>query len=160
MVRYEVARNLEKPGAQQITGWIRDNEPARVRVATTEVFDEFQIVLASKPDARSNNRGELAASEVLAKELRDGVDIGMLLFEDSDVRKDNFLVRVPDNVIILSTSEYLFGLESHGLISSATEILARATPTRGAKVSERRLKATPGAEELAADFAAGIDEAR
>ena len=44
MVRYEVARNLAKPGAQQITSWIRDNEPTRVRVATTEVFDEFQIV--------------------------------------------------------------------------------------------------------------------
>jgi hypothetical protein len=36
----------------------------------------------------------------------------MLLFEDSDVRKDNFLVRVPDNVLILSTSEFLFGLEA------------------------------------------------
>jgi len=160
MVRYEVARNLQKPGAQLITSWIRDNEPTRVRVATTEVFDEFQIVLNSKPDARSNNRGELAASEVLAKELRGGVDIGMLLFEDSDVRKDNFLVRVPDNVLILSTSEFLFGLESHGLIASATEILARATPTRGAEISERRMKATPGAEELAADFAVGLDEAR
>ncbi len=57
MVRYEVARNLAKPGAQQITSWIRDNEPTRVRVATTEVFDEFQIILNSKPDARSSNRG-------------------------------------------------------------------------------------------------------
>ena len=55
MVRYEVARNLAKPGAQQITSWIRDNEPTRVRVATTEVFDEFQIVLNSKPPAIGGN---------------------------------------------------------------------------------------------------------
>jgi hypothetical protein len=160
MVRYEVARNLAKPGAQQITSWIRDNEPTRVRVATTEVFDEFQIVLNSKPDARSSNRGELAASEVLAKELRGGTDVGILLFEDSDVRKDNFLVRIPDNVLILSTSEFLYGLESHRLIASAAEVLARATPTRGAQIGERRLKATAGAEDLARDFPVALTNVR
>jgi len=124
------------------------------------VFDEFQIVLNSKPDARSNNRGELAASEVLAKELRGGTDVGILLFEDSDVRKDNFLVRIPDNVLILSTSEFLYGLESHRLIASAAEVLARATPTRGAQIGERRLKATAGAEDLAQDFPVALTKVR
>lgn len=38
--------------------------------------------------------------------LEEGIDTGLLLFEDSDVRKTNFLVRLPDNVLVLSTSTF------------------------------------------------------
>ena len=39
IVRYEVIREMMKPGAREIAEWIRKNEPDRVRIASTEVFE-------------------------------------------------------------------------------------------------------------------------
>lgn len=152
MVRYEVTRHMDKPGAQAITQWIRDNEPDRVYCPTTEEFDEFLIILAAKPNAKTKGRGEKAAAEILERELAHGLEVGILLFEDSDVRKDNFLTRVPDNVLIVSTSEYLFGLEQAHLIDSAMDIISKAIPVRGDEVQTRQLRATSGAEATAMDW--------
>ena len=152
MVRFEVTRLMDKPGAAEILDWIRDNEPGRVFCPSTEEFEEFAIVFSEKPNARTKGRGEKAAAEVLERELRHGLDVGILLFEDSDVRKDNFLTRVPDNVLIMSTSEYLFGLERAHLIESAASIIARAVPVRGSEILERYLRPMEGAEEVAENW--------
>ncbi|WP_343732388.1 hypothetical protein [Duganella sp.] len=112
----------------------------------TEEFAEFAAMLALNPALHLRNRGERAAAEVLANEL-DGMDAGLLLFEDTDIRKANFLVRVPDNVLILSTSTFLHGLQRRHLIADAEAILDRATAVRGSAVRAPGAFARAGAED-------------
>ena len=146
MVRFEVIRDLSKPGAEEVAQWIRENEGPALRVASTEVFEEYQVLAQARPATKAANRGEQAAAEVLSKELEAKDHGAVLLFEDSGIRKQNFLVRLPDEVVVTSTSEFLFGLESAGLISSALEILRRATALRGNEILQRRLGGTASAE--------------
>jgi predicted nucleic acid-binding protein len=123
MVHFEVTRYAHKPGAQIVIAWLQTNRQV-VEIATTEEFAEFSELLAINPAARTRNRGEHAAAEVLANALQEGIDVGLLLFEDSDIRKANFLVRLPDNVLILSTSTFLHGLQRRNLIQDADAVLA------------------------------------
>lgn len=146
MVRFEVIRDLSKPGAQEVADWIRAHEGGSLRVASTEVFEEFQVLLAAKPSTRAAGRGEQAAAEVLVKELADQDHGAILLFEDSDVRKQNFLVRLPDEVLVTSTSEFLFGLERLQLLTSAEEILQKATAIRGNDILKRSVGGTVSEE--------------
>ena len=142
MVRFEVIRDLSKPGAQEVADWIRLHEGADLRVASSEVFEEYQLLLAARPATKTSNRGEQAAAEVLSKELAKKDHGAILLFEDSGVRKQNFLVRLPDEVLVISTSEFLFGLEAVKLLPSAMDVLKRATTLRGNEVLERHLGGT------------------
>jgi len=142
MVRFEVIRDTSKPGAQEVADWIRAHEGVSLRVASTEVFEEFQVLLAAKPSTKTAGRGEQAAAEVLGKELANQDHGAILLFEDSNVRKQNFLVRLPDEVLVTSTSEFLFGLEELELLPSAEEILQRATAIRGNEILRRSVGGT------------------
>jgi len=146
MVRFEVIRDLSKPGAQEAADWIRSHEGMGVRVASTEVFEDFQVISATRPGAKTAGRGEQAAAEVLSKVLANENHGAILLFEDSDVRKQNFLVRLPDEVLVISTSEFLFGLEGVGLLPSAEDILHRATAIRGHEILRRTVGGTASAE--------------
>lgn len=138
MVRFEVIRDLDKPGAQQVADWIRAHESQNLRVVSTQVFEEFQVLLAARPGTKTAGRGEQAAAEFLGKELADKDHGAILIFEDSDVRKQNFLVRLPDEVLVVSTSEFLFGLESQALLPNAEEVLQRATAIRGSEILTRK----------------------
>lgn len=129
MVHFEVTRHAHKPGAQIFIAWLQANRQV-VELAATEEFAEFSELLAINPAARTRKRGEHAAAEVLANVLEDGTEAGLLLFEDSDIRKANFLVRLPNNVLILSTSTFLHGLQRRHLILDAEAILNRATAVR------------------------------
>ncbi len=148
MVRHEVIADLSKPGAQLVADWIRANSPHRLSVAPTEVFEEFMLLKSINPATKTKNRGEQAAAEVLATVL-EGQDFGaVLVFEDSAVRKTNFLLRLPDAVVVASTSEFLFGLESRGVIASAQAILDRAVDVRGNELLARYVAGSDGAEAL------------
>jgi len=130
MVRHEVIQDLTKPGAALVAEWIRKNDPHRLTVGPTEVYEEFMLLMSINPATKTKNRGEQSAAEVLGREL-DGKDFGaVLLFEDSAVRKTGFLTRLPDCVVVISTSEFLYGLESRGLIQSAQSILDHAVDIR------------------------------
>lgn len=142
MVRFEVVRDTSKPGAQEVADWIRLHEGAGVRVASTVEFEEYQVLLAANPATKTSNRGERAAAEVLSKELQNVNHGAVLLFEDSGVRKQNFLLRLPDEVLVTSTSEFLYGLESVKLLPSALAILQRATLLRGNEILQRHLGGT------------------
>lgn len=146
MVRFEVVRDIGKPGAQEVADWIRAHEGRGLRVASTEIFEEFQLLQAARPRTRTAGRGEQAAAEVLSRELADKDGGAILLFEDSDVRKPNFLIRLPDEVLVISTSEFLFGLESVNLLPSAEDVLQRATAIRGSEVAARTVAGTTSAE--------------
>lgn len=142
MVRFEVIRDITKPGAQEVADWIRANEGNGVRVASTEVFEEYQVLLAANPATKTKDRGEQAAAEVLGKELADSRHGAILLFEDSGVRKQNFLIRLPDEVLVTSTSEFLYGLEAAKLLTNASDVLKRATTLRGNGILERHIGGT------------------
>lgn len=146
MVRHEVIQDMSKPGAALVAEWIRSNTPHRLTVSPTEVFEEFMLLKSINPATKTRNRGEQAASEVLGREL-DGKDFGaVLLFEDSAVRKTNFLTRLPDCVVVASTSEFLFGLESRGLLENAQSILDQAVDVRGNEILIRYLEGTENSE--------------
>jgi hypothetical protein len=154
MVKFEVTRDISKPGSLKIHEWIRAHEPEDVFVATTEIFESFSTLLKLRPGTvrLKGLTGENAASEVLAREISKNMDAGILLFEDGDVRVDNFLFRMPDNVLIMSTSEYLYGMEKAHLIESAIDIIARAIPIRGHEIQNRFLIASKGAEEFVENY--------
>ena len=146
MVRHEVIQDLSRPGAVLVADWIRLNDPHRLTVGPTEVFEEFMLLRSMNPATKTKNRGEQAAAEVLGREL-DGQDFGaILLFEDSAVRKTNFLTRLPDCVVVTSTSEFLLGLESRGLIQNAQFILDQAVDVRGNEILVRYLAGTQSSE--------------
>jgi len=148
MVRHEVIADLSKPGALLVADWIRANNPHRLTVAPTEVFEEFMLLKSINPATKTKNRGEQAAAEVLATVL-EGQDFGaVLVFEDSAVRKTNFLLRLPDAVVVASTSEFLFGLQSRGVIASAQAILDRAVDVRGNELLVRYVVGSQDTEHL------------
>lgn len=153
LVRFEVLRHIDKPGAREIDEWIRLNEPDAVRVASTEEYEEFMLLLILKPNARTKGRGEAAASEVLKRELARGDRIGILLFEDGHFRKNRYTISAPNNVLMLSTAQFLKGLEKSGLIHSANEILDKVLWARGLEVQNPHQHATPGAEKRLDDWA-------
>jgi len=148
MVRHEVIQDLSKPGAALVAEWIRNNDPQRLTVGPTEIYEEFMLLRSMNPATKTKNRGEQAAAEVLAREL-EGKDFGaVLLFEDSAVRKTNFLTRLPDCVVVTSTSEFLFGLEGRGLLHNAQSILDRAVDVRGNEILVRYLAGTENNEPV------------
>lgn len=148
MVRHEVIQDRSKPGAALVAEWIRLNDPRRLTVSPTEVFEEFMLLKSVNPATKTRNRGEQAAAEVLGREL-EGKDFGaVLLFEDSAVRKTNFLIRLPDCVVVISTSEFLFGLERRGLIQDAQSILDQAVDVRGNEILVRYLDGTENSEPV------------
>ena len=150
MVRHEVIQDLSKPGAALVAEWIRLNDPLRLTVGPTEVFEEFMLLKSMNPATKTKNRGEQAAAEVLGRQL-ESQDFGaVLLFEDSAVRKTNFLTRLPDCVVVTSTSEFLFGLESRGLLQDAQSILDQAVNVRGNEILVRYLEGTDDGEPVEA----------
>lgn len=52
--------------------------------------------------------------EEAQRELSRGDRIGILLFEDGDVRKNRYTLTAPNNVLMLSTAQFLMGLEREG----------------------------------------------
>jgi hypothetical protein len=151
VVQFEVTRHIDRPGAQEFIAWSGAHR-GMVEIGHTEEFDEFTELLARDPARRTRNRGELAAAELLATELEGGIDAGLLLFEDSDIKKASFLVRIPDRVLLLSTSTFLHGLQRKQLIDDAEAILDRATAMRGVRVRRPTALASAGAEGLLGEW--------
>lgn len=148
MVSFEVTRHINKPGSRELLDWISAHQFSEVFVGSTEVFYEFIILHELNPSVKTKNRGEQAAAEILERELKNGVDATIFLFEDSDIKKANFLVRLPDNVLIMSTSTFLDGLQQKSLIASADEILQKAVNTRGEAIHKKAIILMSGVENM------------
>ena len=56
--------------------------------------------------------------------------------------------RLPDSVVVTSTSEFLYGLEDRGLLESAMDILTRAVTIRGNDVLTRYLQGSENSEPM------------
>jgi len=144
MVRFEVIRDLTTPGASEIAQWIRDNERRGVQIRSTQTYEEYEALIRLNPTVRSRNRGEMAAAELLDQTVVDPDHYAVLLFEDSAVSRQNYLLRIPENVLILSTSAYLDGLQEMGMIPSAESILEMAVKARGEGILTREARSSSG----------------
>ena len=70
MVRLEVILDSDRPSGREVAAWIRANEPLRVRIASTEVFEEFEVLRGVNPLTNPKGRGEHAAAEVFERQLK------------------------------------------------------------------------------------------
>jgi len=137
MVNFEVTRHIDKPGSKELLNWIKLHQFNEVFIGSTEVFSEYIMLQKIDPLVKSRNRGEQAAAEILKSEIDNKTEAAILLFEDSDIKKANFLVRLPSNVLIMSTSTFLEGLQQRKLIVSADKVLQRAVKIRGEGILKR-----------------------
>jgi hypothetical protein len=123
MVYFEVTQDLAKIGAQTIIDWVRKYHK-KVEIAPTSVFAEFQALRAINPQTRSKGRGELSAMEILnVAIMQDRTLEAILIYEDSDIKKQRFIRGLPENVTALSTGDLLYELEAAGKIQSSDYIL-------------------------------------
>lgn len=148
MVRFEVTRHTDKPGAEALLDWIRLHDTKDVFIGSTEVYEEFSILSQVNPHTKSKSRGEFSAAEILTREIEAGVEAAILLFEDSDLKKPSFALRMPPYVLMASTSEFLDGLQRKGLIKSANDILSRAVHIRGSEILRRESIQTSGMDTV------------
>lgn len=138
MVYFEATHDLAKLGAQSLARWIA-GRLSLVSIATTEVYEEFEVVRQARPAARSRGRGELAAIEVLRSSFQLDHNLrALLLFEDSDLIRARVAVLMPDNVAAITTSDFLDVLEDSKRIQSAEHILDKAVAA-GRAVPRRRV---------------------
>lgn len=152
MVYFEAVRFPQKLGASELVDWMQQNA-GLVRIEPTQVFAEFQKLLAVDPGTKSRGRGEQAALEVLDQHaLRHPDDETLLLFEDSDVIRKRFVL--PQEAHPITTADLLDALQAAGLIQSADVILRNAVVRgRAASVSARHADA-----ETKRDLASDIEE--
>ena len=122
-VVWEVTHDRSHVDAERIASFIEVN-PEIVTVISTFVGEAAARARAERPEALQRGLGEAAVAEFYGRmdEVIAPEDPVLILFEDSDVRRINALVR--GNVHLLSTKALLVGMERRGLIRSADEIWA------------------------------------
>jgi hypothetical protein len=124
MVRYELTRRIDRPGAIEALEWIRANEAHHVAVRSTEEYEEFLVLRRS---GATQGRCELAAGEVLGRELERGNEQveAIILLCDESPPVPGLLARLPDHVLVLSTAGYLDKLKNRRVKPLADAILQR-----------------------------------
>jgi hypothetical protein len=124
-------------GPEEVVGWVRAHL-GQVQIVPTQVFADYQALLGINPQTRSRGRGEQAALEVLGYEITADQDLhAVLLFEDNDIRRREFVRALPERVTALSTGDLLHELEAAGRIQSSDQILDQAA-ARGRNVEAQR----------------------
>jgi hypothetical protein len=120
-VHYEVTHDKRFADAVRIERFVRDN-PGLVHVFATAVGAAAAERRAAGETGRQKGQGEAAIAEFLNRldEVTDADAPVMLLYEDSDIMKSNFVL--PGNVHPVGTWPLLLRMEALGLIESAEEI--------------------------------------
>lgn len=132
-VYVEATRVHGAPGAEQIVTWINANIEM-VRIVPTDIGIDQQRRFEEGRSARG--LGELAAIETLERLLAaNPLAEALLLFEDNDLTKRRAVVE--DRVSLISTGDFLRGLEMAGLIQSTDHILDLAAE-QGRNVERQR----------------------
>ncbi|SNT28500.1 hypothetical protein SAMN06265795_1229 [Noviherbaspirillum humi] len=137
MVRHELIQRIDQPGAVDALEWIRANESGQVFVRATEEFEEYAVLRtrAMKPD---NNRCELAAWEVIGRELQRDAEAAtvepagcattagaLIVLCDDTPALPALLARLPESVLVFSTSGYLEKLRSRQVKPMVDALLQR-----------------------------------
>ena len=148
MVYFEVTQDLARTGAGDIVEWARRHR-GQVEIAPTSVFSEFQVLRAADAKARSKNRGEQAAAEILNVEIETDPDLeALLLYEDNDIKARRFVGALPERVLALSTGDLLRELEAAGRIQSADHVLDVAATKERNVAAQRAPQSDADAREL------------
>jgi hypothetical protein len=138
-VYVEATRVHGAPGAEQIVAWINANLE-RVRIVPTDTGIDQQRRFEEGRSARG--LGEQAAVEALERFLVNNPQAeALLLFEDNDLSKRHAIL--DERVSLISTGDFLRGLESAGLIQSTDHILDLAAQ-QGRNVERQREAASDG----------------
>lgn len=123
-VFYEATYASDKVGAAHILDWYAANRP-RVRVEPTEAFQRAIAEATERGVRLARHLGEAAAVEYVRREplLFEEGSVALLLCDDRDAER---LFSAADQVVLLTTSDYLRQLEEAGRIQSADHVLERA----------------------------------
>ena len=129
----EATRVHGAPGSEQIVDWINAHLD-KVQIVPTDIGIDQQRRLEEGRSIRG--LGELAAIEALERFLRtDPAAEALLLFEDTDIVGRRAIVE--ERVGVISTGDFLRGLEHAGLIQSTDYILDQAA-AQGRNVERQR----------------------
>ena len=132
MVRHDLVAHVESPGAPDALEWIRANDGRHVFVQCTEELEEFLVLRRSASDASVRHHNELAAAEILGRELARGAETLIMLLDDAAAGHAPFLKNLPDNVLLMSTASYLDKLKSrqirHAVSAMLQRFMARGRP--------------------------------
>lgn len=110
-VFYEATRDSAKLGAQSIMDWVKAHR-AKVEIAVTNAYVNFDAARMVNPQAYEPNLGERAAVELIEEPARlQDDDKAILLCEETAVTR-RVIVRERDKIIELSTMDFLKLLES------------------------------------------------
>jgi hypothetical protein len=114
VVRHELILQIAEAGAMEVLDWLRENDP-HIDLKGTAEFEEYIVLKPLAGSARQRQRHEeLAAAEVLGRELTKPVDAIILLFDDLDnTTHTSFLRNLPEHVVLVSASAYLKSLQSY-----------------------------------------------
>lgn len=125
MVRHDLVAHVELPGAPDALEWVRTNDGRNVFVQCTEELEEFIVLRRSAADASVRSHNELAAAELLGRELARGTDAVILLLDDAGAEHAHFLKNLPANVLLMSTTSYLDKLKSRQIRGAVSAMLQR-----------------------------------
>jgi hypothetical protein len=120
-VFHESTSAAGKLGAQEILDWYRRHVDL-VRVEPTQAFETEILAREASPGrALPRDLGERAAIEVVREHARRGESHALLLSDDRDVER--LVVVQPEQVILLTTWDYLRQLEEAQRIQSADAVM-------------------------------------
>ncbi|MGF9566514.1 hypothetical protein [Neorhizobium sp. JUb45] len=120
-VYWEATRNKDKPDALAIIGFVEANADL-VHIAETETGENARFAReAGRVGKRQSSLGEAAISEFLTGfEARFADTAALLIYEDSDFTRRRIII--PDNVHVVSTKSFIYGLQNRKLIDDAAAI--------------------------------------
>jgi hypothetical protein len=139
-VFYEATRDTSKLGAQSIINWVKEHH-ARIEIAVTNAYLNFDSARQVNPRAHEPNLGEQAAVEVIEEPARlQENERAILLCEETAVTR-RIVVREREKIIELTTMDFLILLETEQRIQSAEAVFDRAlaagrTPSRVEKFAD------------------------
>ncbi len=154
-VLYEATRDSAVLGAAEILEWVQKNSE-RVQSISTSVFFNF-VELREKNSAwREKDLGERAAIEAIHDAIHlDQDERAILMTEDDRVLRRVLVIEseLTNRMIPVTTSDFLFALESAQRINSVEEIYRRAEDagrlaSRRSILSDQHEKARRAVEQL------------
>jgi hypothetical protein len=136
-VFYEATRDTGKLGAQSIIDWVKAHH-ARIEIAVTNAYLNFDSARGTNPSAYEPNLGERAAVEVIEEPARLQDDERAILLCEETALTRRIVVRERERIVELTTMDFLKLLEAERRIQSADAVFDRAlasgrTPSRAEK---------------------------
>ncbi len=141
-VFYEATRDTPKLGAQSIVDWVKAHH-ARIEIAVTNAYLNFDAAREINPRAYEPNLGERAAVEVVEEPARLQEDeTAILLCEETAVTR-RIVVREKEKIVEITAMDFLKLLEEERRIQSADAVFDRAqaagrTPSKIEKFATHR----------------------